>query len=66
MAVDAVVVAQYTDDAALSPGRCGFIGVALGQHDDPVSFGELQRHGEPRKSSTNDNNRSLSPIWALE
>jgi hypothetical protein len=66
MAVDTVVVAQNTDDAALRPSRRSLIGVALGQHDDAVSLGQLQRHREAGKPGTDDYNRGLCPIRTFE
>ena len=52
--VDAVVAAEHADDAALRPGRRGLVEVALGEHDDGVAVGQVQRHGQAGQAGADD------------
>jgi hypothetical protein len=54
VALDAVVVAEHADDAALRPGGGALVHVALGQHHHRMRGGEVQRHGEPCQAGADD------------
>ena len=57
MGFDAVVAAQHADDAALGPGRSGFVHLALGQHDHGLRFCQMQGHGQASQPRTDDDDR---------
>ena len=57
MDLDAVVLAQHADDAALRPGRGAFVEAALGEHDYRHAVGQVQRDGEAGKAGPDDDDR---------
>ena len=59
--LDAVVVAQHADDAALGPGRRGLVEAALGEQDDRVPVGEVEGDGQAGEAGPDDDDGG--PGW---
>ena len=55
--IDAVVVAEHADDAALRPGGGAFVELALGQHHHRPLLRHAQRHGQAGQAGTDDDDR---------
>ena len=52
--LDAVVVAEHADDAALGPGGRRLVEVALGEQDDRVPVGEVEGDGQAGEAGADD------------
>ncbi len=52
--IDAVVVAEHADDAALRPGGGAFVELALGQHHHRAVLRHVQRHGQAGQAGADD------------
>jgi len=55
--IDAVVGTEHADDAALRPGGCAFLRIALGKHDHAVPVSEVQGRGQAGEPGADDDDR---------
>src|SRR5689334_10954013 len=51
---EAVAFFEYRGDAALRPARSSLAERALGDHGDPMSFGEVECRRQSRRARTDD------------
>ena len=65
--IDAVVLAEHTDDAALRPGGGTLVELALGQHHHLAVLRDAQCHRQAGQAGADDNDRRRrGDSWSLD